>query len=70
MKHQLKKGQIVRCLDLLTKVVDFHEITGDPILRELWGDGSRWISNAEFCEPVDERPAEVWCHKDGLVFFG
>ena len=57
MTNQLHLNQTVRNLGTLAKVVGFHETTGDPILRPLWNDGSRWL-------------AEVWRHKDGLVSLG
>jgi hypothetical protein len=65
MTNQLHLNQTVRNLGILAKVVGFHETTGDPILRQLWNDGSRWLADAAKCEPVDETPAEVWRHKDG-----
>ena len=70
MTNQLHLNQTVRNLGILAKVVRFHEITGDPILRPLWNDGTTWLANAAMCEPVDENPAEVLRHKDGLVSLG
>lgn len=70
MTNQLKQGQTVRNLGILAKVAGFHEITGDPILRPLWNDGTRWVADAAKCEPVDERPTELLRHQDGLVYFG
>jgi len=70
MTNQLHLNQTVRNLGILAKVVGFHETTGDPILRPLWNDGSRWLADAAKCEPVGETPAEVWRHKDGLVSLG
>ncbi len=47
-------------------VVDFHKITGDPIL---WAPGiGKWIADAAKCEPVKENG--YWMHKDGLVAIG
>ena len=68
MTNQLKLNQTVRNLGILAKVDGFHEITGDPILRPLWNDGSRWLADAAKCEPVDEG-TEALRHKDGLVSF-
>lgn len=70
MKNQLHLNQTVRNLGILAKIVGFHEMTGDPILRPLWNDGTKWLANAAMCEPADENPAEVWQHKDGLVNLG
>jgi hypothetical protein len=68
MNHQLRIGQTVRTFGILAKVDAFHEITGDPILRFFWNNGTRWLSKAELCEPV-EYTSETICHKDGLVSF-
>ena len=62
-------GATVRNLGLLAKVVGHHEITGDPILRPLWNDGSEWLAKAELCELIPA-PAAPLCHRDGLVIFG
>ena len=62
-------GATVHNLGLLAKVVGHHEITGDPILRPLWNDGTRWLASAALCEPVGE-PAAPLMHKDGLVANG
>jgi hypothetical protein len=70
MTNQLYLNQTVRNLGILAKVIGFHEITGDPILCSIWNDGTKWIANAAMCEPVDEKPAEAWRHKDGLVSLG
>jgi len=63
---ELKKGQTVRNLGMLAKVDGFHEITGAPILRPLWGNGERWLATAAECEPVSDT-AEILRHKDGLL---
>ena len=44
-------------------------MTGDPILRPFYNDGTRWIASAANCEPVDGEP-ETLTHKDGAVCFG
>jgi len=70
MTNNLRLNQTVRNLGILAKVAGFDEISGYPILRPLWNDGTRWLANPAKCEPVDERPAELLRHKDGLVYFG
>ena len=70
MTNQLHLNQTVRNLGILAKVVRFHEITGDPILRPLWNDGTTWLADAGKCEPVGDEPTEVLRHKDGLVWLG
>ena len=70
MTNQLHLNQTVRNLGVLAKIVGFHKITGDPILRPLWNDGTKWLANAAMCEPVDENTAEVRRHKECLVNFG
>ena len=70
MTNQLRIGQTVRNFGVIAKVDRFHEITGDPILRFLYNDGSYWVADAAKCEPIDEKPAEVYMHKDGLIAFG
>jgi hypothetical protein len=69
MTNQLYIGQTVRNLGALAKIAGFHETTGDPILRPLWNDGSRWLADAAECEPVGAG-TETLRHKDGLVCFG
>jgi hypothetical protein len=69
MTNQLRINQTVRNFGILAKVDGFHETTGDPILRPLWNDGSRWLAKAEYCEPVGTE-AETLRHKDGLVCLG
>jgi hypothetical protein len=69
MTNRLRIDQTVRNLGVIAKVVGFHETTGDPILRTLWNDGTRWLADAAKCEPLDE-PAEGLRHKDGLVRLG
>jgi hypothetical protein len=64
----LKLSQIVRNFGVLAKVVGFHEITGDPILRGLYNKGERWLAAAEKCEPVEE--AASYRHVDGLITLG
>jgi hypothetical protein len=70
MTNQFNLGQVVRNFGILAKVVGFHEITGEPELRELWNTGGgTWHANPELCEPVGEQ-REVLRHKDGLVALG
>ena len=69
MTNQLKLNQTVRNLGILAKVAGFHEITGDPILRPLWDDGSRWTADAAKCEPMGGEP-ETMAHREGLVCLG
>jgi hypothetical protein len=64
----LQTNQIVRNFGVLAKVVGFHEITGDPILRDLYNKGGRWLAAADKCEPVEETAS--YRHKDGLVTLG
>ncbi len=70
MTYQLHLGQIVRNLGIIAKVIGFHEITGDPILRPLWNDGTRWLADAARCEPMNDSPAECLHQWDGLMCFG
>ena len=70
MTHQLHIGQTVHNLGILAKVDSFHQITGDPILRSFYNDGSRWLADAAKCEPVDVKPAAALRHKTGLVSLG
>lgn len=65
--NQLHLNQTVRNLGILAKVVAFHQITGDPILRPIWNDGTTWFADAAKCEAVDETPAATYRHKDGLI---
>lgn len=67
MTKQLHMNQTVRNLGILAKVVGFHRITGDPILRPLWNDGATWLADAAKCEAVDETPVTTYRHNDGLV---
>jgi len=69
MTNHLHLNQTVRNHGILAKIVGFHEVTGDPILRPLWNDGTKWLASAAMCEPVDINPAEVSQHKNGLVNF-
>ena len=69
MKNQLYIGQTVRNLGIIAKIAGFHETTGDPILRPLWNDGTKWLADAAKCEPLEEQ-GEALRHKDGLVSFG
>ena len=66
MTNQLHVNQTVRNLGILAKITGFHEITGDPILRPLWNDGTRWLADANKCEPV-ETEEYVLVHKDALA---
>ena len=67
--YQLYLGQTVRNFGEIAKIIGFHELTGDPILRPLWNDGTKWIAGPEFCEPLDG-PRHDLQHKDGLIRFG
>jgi hypothetical protein len=67
--NEMHIGQTVRNLGILAKVDSFHEITGDPILRPFWNDGSRWLADAGKCEAVGGDTGAVR-HKDGLVAIG
>ncbi len=69
MTNTLYIGQTVRNLGVLAKVDGFHEITGDPILRPFYNDGSHWLASAAACEPVADTAAPL-THKDGLVALG
>jgi len=62
----LKKGQTVRNFGVLAKVDGFHEVTGDPILRPLWGNGEWWLATAAECEVVSDT-TEILRYKDGLL---
>jgi hypothetical protein len=64
----LKLNQIVRNFGVLAKVVGFHEITGDPILRNLYNKGERWLAAADKCEAVEETAS--YRHTNGLVTLG
>jgi len=68
MTNQLHVGQTVRNLGVIAKVTGFHGITGDPILRPLWNDGTTWVAKAARCEPLEEQPAAL-VQKTGLVHF-
>ena len=68
MTNQLRVGQTVRNFGILAKVTGFHAITGDPILRPLWNDGTSWVAKAGLCEPVEEHPTGL-IHREGLVCF-
>jgi hypothetical protein len=70
MTNQLHVNQTVRNLGILAKITGFHEITGDPILRPLWNGGTRWLADADKCEPVECEPPEVLCHKRGIITLG
>lgn len=68
MTTKLHTGQTVLNFGVIAKVEGFHEITGDPILRPLWADGTRWIADAAKCQPLEET-SQDWRHKDGLLSF-
>jgi hypothetical protein len=70
MTHQLHINQTVRNLGIIAKVAGFHETTGDPILRPLYNDGTRWLADAAKCEPIEDEPQAAWRHTDGLVSLG
>lgn len=62
----LRIGQQVINFGEKATVVDFHKITGDPIL---WAPGiGKWLADAAKFEPI-EQPT-YWIHKDGLVAIG
>ena len=69
MTAKLHTGQTVLNFGVFAKVDGFHEVTGDPILRPLYNDGSRWIADAAKCQPVGET-TKLWRHQDGLIRFG
>jgi hypothetical protein len=64
----LHLNQIVRNFGTLAKVVGFHETTGDPILRNLYNKGERWLAAADKCEPVGDNIS--YRHADGLITLG
>jgi hypothetical protein len=68
MTTKLHIGQTVSNFGVLAKVDGFHRVTGDPILRHFYNDGTRWIADATKCQPVKET-AELWRHQNGLVGF-
>lgn len=68
MTNQLYIGQTVRNLGIIAKVIGFDETTGNPILRPLWNDGTKWMAKAAKCESIKENPT-VLMHKNGLVCF-
>lgn len=45
-------GDIVRNMGIIARIVDIHEETGDPILRELYNNGSSefWLADAAKCD--------------------
>jgi hypothetical protein len=61
----LKINQTVRNFGILAKVDGFHETTGDPILRDFYNNGERWVADHRFCEPVEY--AETLIHKNALA---
>ncbi len=67
MTNQLHLNQTVRNLGVLAKIIGFHEVTGDPILRPLWNDGTKWLASAAMCEPADVNPAKISRHKSGFI---
>ncbi len=69
MTNKLRIGQTVRNFGHLAKVDGFHEITGDPILRHFYNDGTRWIADVTKCEPVEENERS-WQHQSGLISLG
>ena len=69
MTNQLHLGQTVRNLGIISKVIGFHEITGDPILSLLWNEGTKWLADAATCIPLNDSPNESVGHRDGLVYF-
>ncbi len=64
MNTALTLGQQVINFGQTATVVDFHKITGDPILYAP-GTG-KWMADAALCEPVKGMAA----HRDGLTAFG
>jgi hypothetical protein len=70
MTSPLRLNQIVRNMGILARVIGFHEVTGDPILRPLWNDGACWLAAAAQCEPLERAGSACLRHKDGLAIFG
>ena len=70
MTNQLKLNQTVRNFGVLAKVAGFHEITGNPILRPIYNDGTSWLADANMCEPVTGAADTTLRHKAGLVCLG
>ena len=48
-------------------VAGFHATTGDPILRDIYEHGCRWVADAEKCEALTTADLR---YKDGIVTFG
>ena len=65
----LSINQVVRNFGELAIVKGFHHITGDPILRSLYSDGTTWISDSDHCEPVDANDVSELRHKEGFIQF-
>jgi hypothetical protein len=70
MKNKLHIGQTVRNFGVIAKVVGFHDITGDPILRGIWNDGRSWLASEAYCEAVSREEERLMRHKDGLICLG
>lgn len=68
MTNQLRINQTVRNFGILATITGFHAVTGDPILRPLWNDGTSWIAKAALCEPLEEQHAGL-IYREGLVCF-
>lgn len=68
--NTMHTGQKVINFGIEATVEGFHEVTGDPILRD--AKGARWVADAAKCEPAPEGPgmseyaklllAEGTCH--------
>ncbi len=64
MNTTLTLGQQVINFGETATVVDFHKITGDPIL---YAPGiGKWMADAALCEPIKAGVV----HKDGFVALG
>lgn len=68
MTAKLSIGQTVLNFGVFAKVDGFHEVTGDPISRHPYNDGTRWIADAARCQPVMEANG-IWRYQDGLIDF-
>lgn len=48
---KLKIGDLVKNYCFTARVIRFHEVTGDPILRDVT-DGTRWLAHEDMCEVI------------------
>lgn len=72
MLQTLRIGQRVENLGVVAIVVDFHEITHDPILQEAdrgTRRARRWLASTALCNPLPDAPGPVQ-HKNGLTHIG